>query len=85
MRYKIVLTNKQLEYLLTHPETSEVFYKLLQRRKRLISYQSFDELAKELGYETRSGIWKALKKLEALKLIVIAKYLRFICLMIEVE
>lgn len=52
---------------------TRVYYKLLtlvQGDDTIgIVYSNYDELAKKLGFKTRSGCWKAIKKLERLDLI----------------
>lgn len=68
-----ILTESQLFELLRNKRLQQIYYFLLKNRSwsNCFYFKSYETLAKRLGYKNRSGIWKSLKKLEAVGLIEI--------------
>lgn len=68
-----MLTENQLFELFKNKRLQQIYYFLLKNRSwsNCCHFKSYETLAKRLGYKNRSGIWKSLKKLEAMGLIQI--------------
>lgn len=64
VRYK--LTTGQLFSLLGSKRCARVFQELIEP---ITYYDSLEQLAKQLKYKNRSGLWKALKELDKYRLI----------------
>lgn len=71
MRNKITINDIDLIMLSKHKTLLEVYISLLimSMDEFYIQFPSFDFLKGRLGFKTRSGVWKALKKLERMRLI----------------
>lgn len=61
-----LLTSHQLNKLINSDRCCKVFKAL---DEPIVYYDSLEKLAKKLKYKNRSGLWKALKELEYLRLI----------------
>lgn len=71
---KITITQADLLMLGNKPALMDTYLALLcwMGAEMCIKFRNYDSLAKVLGFKTRSGIWKSLKKLERMGLIEIA-------------
>lgn len=71
---KITITQADLLMLGNKPALMDIYLALLCwiGTEMCIKFRNFDGLAKALGFKTRSGVWKSLKKLERMGLIEIA-------------
>lgn len=73
MKNRITINDIDLIMLSKHETLLEVYISLLimSMDKFYIRYPSYEFLKDKLGFKTRSGVWKALKKLEKMRLIKI--------------
>lgn len=73
LKYNIIFNRLSLEKLLTNPKLCKVYQVLLHDNwdEEFTNYVeiNLEQFKKRCGYKTRSGLWKALKRLEQLELI----------------
>lgn len=72
----LIFTREQIKKLITDKSLGDLYNTLLSMVKTdmdTIVFDSFERLRKHTSYKTKSGLWKALKRLEQLELISLQK------------